>query len=86
MVGPFKTNFFFENEVQRVLYKPVTYYPDHSRIEDLQPLKLQVYSTTKKIKFVPITTIVLPKINVDHLELLKPLGPQSQLPGSPRFT
>ena len=33
--------------------------------EDLQP---------KKIKFVPITKIILQKINLEHLKLLKPLG------------
>ena len=34
----------------------------------------------KKIKCIPITTITLPKINLEHLELLRPWGPQSQLP------
>ena len=40
----------------------------------------------KKIKFVPITTVILTKINLQYLELLRPWGAQSQLPGGPRFT
>ena len=47
--------------------------------------KLQVQSKNKKIKFVPITIIMLPKINLEHLELLRPWGPQIQLHGGPRF-
>ena len=29
---------------------------------------------------------MLPKINLEHLELLRPLGPQNQLPGGLGFT
>ena len=29
---------------------------------------------------------MLPKINLEHLELLRPWGPQKQLHGGPRFT
>ena len=42
----------------------VTYPRSWSFWEDLQPFKLQVYSKTKKIKFVPIITIILTKINL----------------------
>lgn len=41
-------NTFFQNEVQMVVY-PL----DHSR-KDLKPFKLQLYSKTKEIKYVPI--------------------------------
>ena len=40
----------------------------------------------QKIKFVPITIIMLPKINLEYVELLRPWGPQIQLHGGPRFT
>ena len=36
--------------------------------------------------FVPITIIILPKISLEHLELLRPRGLQIQLPGGPRLT
>ena len=78
---------FFQNEVQRVLYKLVlvTYPLDHfCRINS--PSNFRFSQKTKKIKFVPITKIMLPKINLEHLELLRPWGPQIQLHGGPRFT
>ena len=76
---------FFQNEVQRVLYKLglVTYPLDHfCRIYSPSNFRF----SQKKIKFVPITIIMLPKINLEHLELLRPWGPQIQLHGGPRFT
>ena len=78
---------FFQNEVQRVLYKLVlvTYPLDHSR-RIYSPSNFRFSQKTKKIKFVSITIIVLTKINLEHLELLRPWGPQKQLPGGPRFT
>ena len=80
---------FFQNEVQRVLYKLVlvTSLLDHSRrICSPSNFRVQVYSKNKKIRCVPITIILIPKINLEHLELLRPWGSQIQLPGGPRFT
>ena len=37
-------------------------------LKDLQPFKLRNYSKTKKIKFVPITTITYRKTNLEHFE------------------
>ena len=34
------------------------------------------------MKCVLITIMLLPKINLEHLELLRPWGPQIQLPGA----
>ena len=63
----------------------VTYPLDHfCRI--YSPSNFRFSQKTKKIKFVPITIIMLPKINLEHLELLRPWGPQIQLHGGPRFT
>ena len=58
MEGPFKKNIFFQNEVQRVLYKLVlvTYTPDHSR-RIYSPSNFIFIQKTKKIKSVPITTV-----------------------------
>ena len=66
---------FFQNEVQRVLYKLVlvTYPLDHSR-RICSPSNFRFSQKTKKIKFVPITIIILPKINLEHLELLRSWG------------
>ena len=76
---------FFQNEVQRVLYKLVlvTYPIDHSRGIH-SPSNFRFIQKTKKIKCVPITIILLPKINLEHLELLRPWGPEIHLPGGPR--
>ena len=38
------------------------------------------------VRLIPVTIIMLPKINLEHLELLRPWGPQIQLHGGPRFT
>ena len=56
---------FFRNEVQRVLYKLVlvTYPLDHSR-RIYSPSNFRFCQKTKKIKFVPITIILLLKINL----------------------
>ena len=61
----------------------VTYPLDHSR-RIYSPSNFRFSQKTKKIKFVPITIIILKKINLEHLELLRPWGPQKQLPGGPR--
>ena len=63
----------------------VTYPLDHFR-RIYSPSNFRLSQKTKKIKFVPIriTIIMLPKINLEHLELLRPWGPQIQLPGGPR--
>ena len=76
-----------DNEVQRVLYKLVlvTYLLDYSR-RIYSPSNFRLSQKIKKIKFIPITIIILPKINLEHLALLRPLGPQIQLPGGPRLT
>ena len=81
---------FFQIDLQRVLYKLalVTYPLDHSG-GIYSPSNFRFIKKTLKIKFVPITTVILPKINLEHSELLRPyppLGPQIQLPGGPRFT
>ena len=82
MEGPFKTNFFCLNEVHRVLYKLVLVtYPLNHFWMLYSPLNFRFIKKTKEIKCVPITTIISPKINLEHLELLRPWGPQSQLPG-----
>ena len=56
-----------------MLYKLVlvTYPLDHSR-RIYSPSNFRFGQKTKKIKFVPITIIILPKINLEHLELLSP--------------
>ena len=58
-----------------MLYKLVlvTYPLDHSR-RIYSPSNFRFGQKTKKIKFVPITIIILPKINLEHLELLRPRG------------
>ena len=70
-----------DHEVQRVLYKLVlvTYPRSRSISEDLQPFKHHFYSKNKKINCVPITIIILHKINLEHLEFLRPWGPPSSL-------
>ena len=67
-----------------MLYKLVfvTYPLDHSR-RIYSPSNFRFIQKTKKIKFVPITIIILPKINLEHLELLRPWGPQIQIAGGP---
>ena len=78
---------FFQNEVQRVLYKLVlvTYPLDYfRRIYSLSNFRFS--QKTKEIKFVSITIILLPKIILEHVELLRPWGPQKQLHRGPRFT
>ena len=88
MEGPFKQFFF------KIKYKEcfiiISWCWSHTLsilLEGVTALKLQVYSQNKKIKCVePMTTIILPKINLEHLELLRPVGPQIQLPGGPKFT
>ena len=77
----------FQNEVQRMLHKLVlvTYPPDHFR-RIYSPSNFRFSQKTKKIKYVPIRKIILPKINLEHLELLRPWEPQIQLHGGPRFT
>ena len=51
---------------------------------------LQTSGSVKKQKnqmcHVPITIIMLLNINLEHLEVLRPWGPQIQLHGGPRFT
>ena len=77
---------FFQNEVQIVLYKLVlvTYPIDHfCRINS--PSNFRLSNNKKKIKFVLITIIMLPKINLEHLELFRHWGPQIQLHGGPKF-
>ena len=52
----------------------VTYPLDHSR-RIYSPSNFRFSQRTKKIKFVrTITIIILPKINLEHLELLRPWG------------
>ena len=46
---------------------------DHSR-RMYSPSNFRFSQKTKKIKFVPITIIILTKINLEHLELLRPWG------------
>ena len=67
-----------------MLYKPVlvTYPLNHFR-RIYSPSNFRFIKKTKNIKCVPITTITLPKINLEHFELLRPWEPQSQLPGGP---
>ena len=68
-----KDKLFFQNKVQRVLYKLVlvTYPLDHSQ-RIYSPSNFRFIQKTKKIKIVPITIIILPKINLERLELLRP--------------
>ena len=68
-----------------MLYKLVlvTYPLDHFR-RMYSPSNFRFSQKTKKIKFVFITIILLPKINLEHLELFRPWGPQKQLRGGPQ--
>ena len=80
---------FFQNEVQRVLYKLVLvlvtlHIPSQSFSKDLQPFKLQVYSINKQITCVPITTIILPMIDLEDLELLRTWGASEPAPLRPQ--
>ena len=87
MEGPFKINFFFKMKFKEC---SISLCWSHTlSIIFVGFIALQTSSLVKKqkkIKFVFITIILLPKINLEHLELFRPLGPQKQLHGGPRFT
>ena len=64
----------------------VTYPFDHSR-RIYSPSNFSFIKKQKIIKFVSITTITFKRrTNLEHLELIRPWGPQSQLPVGPMFT
>ena len=50
-----------------------TYPLDYSR-GIYSPSNIRFIKKSKKIKCVPITTIIFPKINLEHVELLRPKG------------
>ena len=68
------TNFELELELKQLKLKLDIVEKAENRVHKL---------TDSNVSRVPITTITLPKINLENLALLRPLGPQSQRPGGP---